>query len=163
MVRIRTGSVRVRTGSVRVKTGSVRVGTGSVRLKTEDLGSKEYPMSGSPPSYPASILQHRPAPADQRNIFQPVKDWAYYEEEDRLTDKGNMLKTTNIERQREYDRRLEWEEERWKVEREREREREREYLEEERRQVERFRDSWGPRGHLDKLMDEKFECFDNRW
>ena len=105
-----------------MKTGSVRVGTGSVRLKTEDLGSKDYPLSGSPPSYPASILQHRPAPADQRNIFQPVKDWAYYEEEDRLTDKGNMLKTTNIERQREYDRRLEWEEERWKVERERERE-----------------------------------------
>ena len=73
-----------------------------------------------------------------------------------------MLKTTNIERQREYDRRLEWEEERWKMERERERE----YLEEERRQVERFRDNWaghGHRGRLDKRMEEKFECFDNRW
>ena len=125
---------------------------------------------GSPPSYPASILQQRPG--HQRNI------WAYYDEEERLPgeilvwpadperclDKGNMLKTTNIERQREYDRRLEWEEERWKVERERERERE--YLEEERRQVERLRESWGGhahRGRLDKLMDEKFDCYDNRW
>ena len=61
-------------------------------------------------------------------------------------DKGNMLKTTNIERQREYDRRMEWEEERWKMDRERE------YLEDS------WRDSWG-----EKLVEEKFECFDNRW
>lgn len=61
-------------------------------------------------------------------------------------DKGNMLKTTNIERQREYDRRMEWEEERWKMERERE------YMEDS------WRDSWG-----EKLVEEKFECFDNRW
>ena len=116
-------------------------------------------MSGSPPSYPASILQ--PRPGQQRNLFLPER--AYYEEEERLPggsqfqlelstclvicpDKGNMLKTTNIERQREYDRRLEWEEERGKMDRERD------YLED------TWRDSWG-----DKLVEEKFECFDNRW
>ena len=41
---------------------------------------------------------------------------------------------------------MEWEEERWKMERERE------YLED------NWRDSWG-----DKLVEDKFVCFDNRW
>ena len=116
------------------------------------MGRRETPqlavisvLAGSPPSYPASVLQQRPG--QQRNLFLPER--TYYEEEERLpglADKGNLLKTTNIERQRVYDRRMEWEEERWKMERERE------YLED------NWRDSWG-----DKLVEDKFECFDNRW
>ena len=78
--------------------------------------------TGSPPSYPATVLQHRqPSSTTSNNLFMPGKDYydqpkydRYYEEEERR-DKGNMLKTTNIEaerlaRRRENDRRVDWEE-----------------------------------------------------
>ena len=79
-------------------------------------------LSGSPPSYPATVLQHRqPSSTTSNNLFMPGKDYydqpkydRYYDEEERR-DKGNILKTTNIEaerqaRRRENDRRGDWEE-----------------------------------------------------
>ena len=68
------------------------------------------------------VLQHgQSSSTTSRNLFMPGKDYyeqpkydRYYEEEERR-DKGNMLKTTNIEadrlaRRRDNDRRGNWEE-----------------------------------------------------
>ena len=49
-------------------------------IYSEDEKHKTCVLSGSPPSYPASILQ--PRPGQQRNLLLP--DRAYYEEEERL-------------------------------------------------------------------------------